>query len=64
VLAPLIAAGSLGGALVTGIGTMAYRSAGQPGVLLLAAGVLTVCLLAGGSWRPEGGRRAGERSSP
>jgi fucose permease len=63
VLAPLIAAGSLGGTLVTGIGTMAYRSAGQPGVLLLAAGALAVCLLAGGSWRPEAWGGPDERFS-
>jgi fucose permease len=55
VLAPLIAAGALGGTLVTGVGTVAYRSSGLSGVLFLAAGMLAICLLAGRSsrGRPE-----------
>jgi fucose permease len=47
VLAVVIAAGALGGTLVTGLGALAYRWAGLPGVLVLAAGMIAVCLVAG-----------------
>jgi hypothetical protein len=46
ILAPLIAAGSLGGTLVSGAGALVYRWEGLSGVLILAAGMLALCLVA------------------
>jgi fucose permease len=46
VLAPLIAAGALGGTVISAGGTVAYSAAGLAGVLLLAAAALAVALLA------------------
>jgi len=46
VLAPLIAAGALGGTVISAGGSVAYSAAGLAGVLLLAAGALAAALLA------------------